>query len=64
MKKTYMTPEVISYRLMGNADLLTGSITSNRGIGYGGVDKNGEYKAESRSAVRLTDLNDLDDFDE
>ena len=62
MKKTYVTPKIISYRLMGNSNLLTGSITGNRGIGYGGVDINGEYKAESRSTGRRFMYGD--DFDE
>lgn len=65
MKKKYITPEIISFILMENAYILTGSITSNRGIGYGGVDRNGEFKAESKSssAARLTDWEVFDDFD-
>ncbi len=61
MKKTYITPEIVSDKLMRNEDLLTGSITSNRGIGYGDVDRNGEYKAESRSAVRFMEWEDVDE---
>ncbi len=45
MKKTYITPEMEKLDIE-NMTLLAGSVTGDNGIGYGGVDEEGEYDPE------------------
>ena len=38
MKKIYMTPELEEIEIKNNMSLLAGSVTSDNGIGWGGID--------------------------
>ena len=48
MKKTYLAP-VVEVMNTEVEDLLAGSVTSDKGIGYGGVDTAGDMDPASRS---------------
>lgn len=42
MKKTYITPRMIAVQLHGEALIAQSGVTSSNGIGYGGVDDQGQ----------------------
>ena len=48
MKKTYLAP-VVEVMNTEVEELLAGSVTSDKGIGYGGVDTAGDMDPASRS---------------
>lgn len=48
MKKQYIIPSMIEVKI-GSMQMLSGSVKSNIGIGYGGVDNNGTSDPASRS---------------
>ena len=54
MKKTYINPAINSFKINAE-DLLDASVISERGIGYGGVDTNGELDPASRQDKSVWD---------
>lgn len=42
MKKTYIIPRMIAVQLHGEALIAQSGVTSSNGIGYGGVDDQGQ----------------------
>ena len=46
MKKKYIIPEMKVVRLHGETILSASGVTSNNGIGYGGVDVDGSLDAD------------------
>ena len=46
MKKRYIIPEMKVVRLHGETILSASGVTSNNGIGYGGVDVDGSLDAD------------------
>ena len=64
MKKTYLTPTVVVVKIAIRERML-GTISNNRGIGYGGVDTEGTENPSSRKYNWFDDdyddeQNDLD----
>ncbi len=48
MKKTYMMPAISVERAEQEVELMSGSVASNNGIGYGGVDTEGDMDPDAR----------------
>ena len=46
MKKIYITPIVEEINMQNEESLMTGSITNDLGIGYGGLDTEGNNEPE------------------
>ena len=46
MKQTYITPLMSAVRLHGEGLIAVSGVSSNQGIGYGGVDQNGTVEPE------------------
>lgn len=46
MKKIYITPIVEEINMQNEESLMTGSINNNLGIGYGGLDTEGNNEPE------------------
>ena len=49
MKKTYLQPSVAMDKMELQAILAISGVTSNKDIGYGGIDQDGSVAPESRS---------------
>lgn len=49
MKKVYMTPAIEIESMEEETVLLSGSVTSGKGIGYGGVDADGSRNPDARA---------------
>ena len=63
MKKIYMQPSTKEVQLRPSSLVCTSGMYSAKGIGYGGVDVNGQMTANSRRMLR-DDFDDDDDFDD
>lgn len=51
MKKIYMAPTIDLVLMEDELELLSGSVTSDKGIGYGGVDTEGEKVPDARRSI-------------
>ena len=63
MKKQYITPTVEIHQLTSQELLSsTSGVQSSKGIGYGGVDVNGQRTANSRR-MAWDDFDDFEDYE-
>lgn len=63
MKKKYIAPDIIMVMMKHDMGILCGSVLSDVGIGYGGVDNLGEFEADTREAT-LMDSDELKEWNE
>ena len=52
MKKKYIAPDFIMVMMKHDMGILCGSVISDIGIGYGGVDVDGIMESDSRMIIR------------
>ena len=48
MKKTYFTPTTVVEECLTEEMIAASSVSSNNGIGYGGIDEDGSLEAAAR----------------
>lgn len=50
MKKTYIIPRMYAQVVVQELPLAGSGVTSNNGIGYGGVDESGSHEADVKAS--------------